>query len=94
MAYAIATKGWIAATINADELQFYESGLIASTDSPKQPNHAIVLVGHGSEDGFKYWIGRNNWGENWGDKGYFKIERGTNAGDIANPLEGFRGYLA
>ncbi|KJP86112.1 hypothetical protein AK88_04235 [Plasmodium fragile] len=45
-------------------------------------NHAIVLVGWGEEeiDGtlYKYWIGRNSWGKNWGKEGYFKVMRGVN----------------
>ncbi|ANQ08362.1 Cathepsin c [Plasmodium coatneyi] len=49
-------------------------------------NHAIVLVGWGEEeiDGklYKYWIGRNSWGKNWGKEGYFKIIRGVNFSGI------------
>ncbi|CAA9988191.1 dipeptidyl aminopeptidase 1, putative [Plasmodium knowlesi strain H] len=49
-------------------------------------NHAIVLVGWGEEeiDGtmYKYWIGRNSWGKNWGKEGYFKIIRGLNFSGI------------
>ena len=41
--------------------------------------HAINIVGWGEEvindRVVKYWICANNWGEDWGDKGYFKIER-------------------
>lgn len=41
--------------------------------------HSITLVGYGeSEDGEKYWIGMNTWGEDWGEKGFFKLKRGNN----------------
>lgn len=40
--------------------------------------HSITLVGYGEENGVKYWIGMNTWGQNWGDKGFFKILRGEN----------------
>lgn len=41
--------------------------------------HAICLLGWGEEEnGTKYWICRNSWSVNWGDKGFFKMLRGEN----------------
>jgi len=40
-------------------------------------NHAVVAVGWGTEKNIPYWLIKNSWGPNWGDKGYIKIKRGT-----------------
>ena len=66
----------------------YKEGIYNSSDcnsTEQDINHAVVAVGFG-EDGEtkqKYWIIKNSWGESWGDKGYFKIQRGANMCGIA-----------
>jgi len=46
------------------------------------PGNILVHVGYGEEDGVKYWIGMNTWGDNWGEDGFFKIVRGSNESEI------------
>eukprot|EP00088_Acartia_fossae_P061372 TRINITY_DN7376_c0_g1_i2.p1 TRINITY_DN7376_c0_g1~~TRINITY_DN7376_c0_g1_i2.p1 ORF type:complete len:307 (+),score=90.81 TRINITY_DN7376_c0_g1_i2:171-1091(+) len=36
-------------------------------------NHAVLVVGYGSN----YWLVKNSWGTSWGEHGFFKIKRGT-----------------
>ena len=40
-------------------------------------NHAVVIVGWGTENGIPYWKIRNSWGKFYGDNGYMKLKRGT-----------------
>ena len=39
------------------------------------PDHAVALVGFGTENNIEYWTLRNSWGKNWGEDGYFRVER-------------------
>lgn len=40
-------------------------------------NHAVLVVGYGSEGGKDYWLVKNSWGKYFGEDGFFKIKRGT-----------------
>jgi hypothetical protein len=39
--------------------------------------HAIRILGWGEENGTPYWLVANSWNYDWGDKGTFKILRGS-----------------
>ena len=67
------SKGPVAGYIDAsDELSEYESGVFNGVCS-EAINHAIVVVGYGDVSGKVYWIVRNSWGSDWGEKGYIRI---------------------
>ena len=42
--------------------------------------HGVVIIGWGEENGIKYWVIKNSLGENFGDKGYFKMKIGDDSG--------------
>ncbi|XVF87354.1 hypothetical protein PTKIN_Ptkin18bG0113300 [Pterospermum kingtungense] len=55
--------------------QFYSEGVFAGPCRTSS-NHAVTIVGYGtSEDGTKYWLVKNSWGESWGEGGYMRIKR-------------------
>lgn len=64
----------------------YVSGVYHSTNcgtQPKDVNHAVVATGYGNEGGLDFWNVKNSWGPSWGNKGYFKIQRGKNMCAVA-----------
>ena len=64
----------------------YESGVYSSTEcknGKQDVNHAVLAVGYGNENGKDHYIIKNSWGTEWGDEGFFKIERGVNMCGIA-----------
>jgi hypothetical protein len=62
--------------------------------SPQVGGHAIEIVGWGEKNGKDFWIIKNSWGEEWGDKGYFKMIRGYNNCEIEeNVISGIPDYF-
>lgn len=51
----------------------YKSGVYNPKSCPGNRNHAVNAIGYNLDDNVPYFIVRNSWGENWGEKGYFKI---------------------
>jgi cathepsin B len=72
-------------TVYADFLS-YQSGVYHQTSTEIRGFHAVKIFGWGVEDGVDYWIVANSWNEDWGDKGFFKIRRGTNECDIEGSI--------
>jgi C1A family cysteine protease len=80
----------ISIAIEADKLvfQLYTSGVFDSTSCGTSLDHAVALVGYGSDAGQDYFILRNSWGTTWGESGYMRIaDTGNGAGICGFQLE-------
>ncbi|KFK43609.1 hypothetical protein AALP_AA1G148800 [Arabis alpina] len=54
----------------------YAGGVYDAPDCGTNTNHAVTFVGYGtSQEGIKYWLVKNSWGETWGENGYMRIRR-------------------
>jgi len=72
---AVATKGPVAISLAAGSFgwQLYGGGVLTSCDCDM--DHAVQLVGYGTDNSKDYWLVRNSWGGGWGEKGYIRIQR-------------------
>lgn len=51
-------------------------------------DHSVLLYGWGeTENGEKYWMLMNSWGEDWGENGSFRIVRGADECSIESLAE-------
>lgn len=76
---AVATKGPIAITVDASSWGRYESGVYTGCPVNTDLDHAVQLVGYGSDNGQDYWLVRNSWTGSWGEDGYIRVARGNPA---------------
>nr|AAW34135.1 cysteine protease gp2b [Zingiber officinale] len=61
------------------DFQLYRSGIFTGSCNISA-NHALTVVGYGTENDKDYRTVKNSWGKNWGESGYIRVER-----NIGNP---------
>jgi len=77
----LANVGPLAISVAASNFKDYHGGVFSGCpyDQNIQLNHAVQLVGYGSDFSpagvVDYWLVRNSWGESWGENGYIRILR-------------------
>jgi len=89
----LAEVGPLAVAVYASNWSFYSGGVYSGChyDSNIAINHAVQLVGYGSDPSEgDYWIVRNSWGEGWGKDGYILLQRDATAkcATNASPMDG------
>jgi cathepsin B len=83
----IAQYGSVSAVFTVyDDLPAYESGVYQHKSGGFLGGHAVAMIGWGTEDGTPYWLIKNSWNTDWGNKGLFKIKRGSNECGIENGI--------
>lgn len=66
-------EGPVAISLAAAFLQMYGGGILSNCDCDM--DHAVQLVGYGTDGDKDYWLVRNSWGRSWGESGYVRIQR-------------------
>lgn len=77
------------------DLMFYRRGIYNGDCDFAPLNHAVLLVGEGYDPILRkrYWLLKNSWGTDWGEDGYFRIERTDRGTDKCGVLSfGFMPY--
>jgi len=74
------------------DIMYYSGGIYESVPNQRteweKVDHAVLLVGFGEEKGQRYWILQNSWGKEWGEKGFFRMARGTDESGIESIVVG------
>ncbi|KAE8573217.1 Cat25 [Halyomorpha halys] len=64
----------------------YKSGVYHHVTGEVLGGHAVRIIGWGVEDDTPYWLAANEWGEAWGENGFFRILRGNNECDFESEV--------
>jgi cathepsin L len=90
----LAMMGPISISVDASSWMSYKSGVHTGCAANPVIDHNVQLVGYGTDDdsGLDYWLVRNSWGVEWGEKGYIRIKRTVDEGQVcgvdSSPLDG------
>jgi len=65
-----------------EDFYTYRSGIYHHVTGADVDYHSIKIIGWGIQNGVKYWLCVNSWNTAWGERGFFKIRRGSNECNI------------
>lgn len=70
--------------VAAGAFQTYNRGILKLC--PGAIDHCVQAVGYDDTAATPYWIVRNSWAADWGEKGYIRLEQGKDICKIANDV--------
>jgi len=73
-------KSPISVCVDATKWQTYQRGVLGKSCGTKL-DHCVQAVGYNAAEG--YWVVRNSWNTDWGEKGYIYVKEGVDACGIA-----------
>jgi cathepsin L len=65
---SLKNYGPLSIYLDAASFQHYKGGILPASSCSshtKDMDHAVQLVGYGTDNGKKFWVLRNSWGEKW-----------------------------
>jgi C1A family cysteine protease len=69
----------VAVEADQDVFQLYGGGVMTKKCGTNL-DHGVLAVGYGTLNNQDYWLVKNSWGADWGQKGYIMLGRGTQYG--------------
>jgi len=80
---AVSNVGPVSVAVDANaKWQHYQGGVMSKVFcNPKELDHGVLAVGYNKNE--TYWTVKNSWGSTWGEKGYIRLEKGTDTCGIA-----------
>ncbi|ACZ63497.1 cathepsin [Pieris rapae granulovirus Wuhan] len=80
----LIANGPISMAVDIIDVIDYKEGITDICENMNGLNHAVLLVGYGVHNNIPYWIMKNSWGEEWGEKGYLRVQRNINSCGLMN----------
>ena len=87
---AMVAERPVAVAVEGDQhvFQMYKSGVldVSNDECGTKVDHAVLVVGYGTDNGLEYWKIKNSWGTSWGEDGYYRIVEDSNACGVATDV--------
>jgi len=83
MVTATATVAPLSICVDAEPWQFYSGGIMKKAQCGTSLDHCVQITAYDTSAATPYWNVRNSWGTDWGEKGFIRLEYGTNTCGVA-----------
>jgi len=80
---ATATIAPLSICVDAQPWQFYSGGIMMRAQCGLSLDHCVQITGYDTSASTPYWVVRNSWGQNWGEKGFIRLQFGQNTCGLA-----------